>query len=144
MSLIAAALTLAFIAAPLGARAQFPESGAVANLRQPGTHVQIITSDAPPYGRANLNGKRIAIDCVAIQGQFYLTTLLIPWPTEGVVVVRGRQPGQTLWITILKHPLGKTRMSVRTTPGENWGWCGTGGVSFTEASPATGYIIITP
>jgi hypothetical protein len=142
--LIAFGLALASAAVPFRGEAKVTRYAVLADLQQAGSHVLIRSGDAAPYGKASLDGRRLEIKCLAVSGQLGVTYLLTPYLEEGVVVLRGSlKSGQLLWITILKHPLRKPQMSIRTTPGENWGWCGTGGASFYEATRASGYVIIT-
>lgn len=116
-----------------------------ADLRQAGTRVKILAGDISPYGSAKFNGTKLAIKCLKASGQVGLSYLLIPVSHEGVVVLKGQLPsGRMLWITILKDMFGEPRMSIRTSPGEDWGWCGTGGDSFYGAQRAWGKVIITP
>ena len=140
---IPALAILAVTAAPIGARAVPYVQVAAINLRQGATHVKATVSDVRPYGIARVNGKSVTVECVEIEGQVGLTTLLIPWIDEGTIVIRARQEnGRRLWIMIVKHPIFKALMSVKDHPDEDWGWCGTGGAAFTDATRANGYVLI--
>lgn len=141
--LIATVLMIA-VALPMPARGG---NGRIvrADLRQNGSRVEILAADISPYGSATFNGRKLAIKCLKASGQVGLSYLLIPVSHEGVVVLKGQLPsGRMLWITILSYMFGKPRMSIRSSPGEDWGWCGTGGASFYDARRAWGDVIITP
>ena len=138
-------LTAVTLAAPLRGVAKQPSVGVIADVQRDGQRVRIASPDGSPYGRASLNGRPLEIRCLEAMGSVGITYLLTPILRETVVVLKARErSGRLLWITILKKAFGKPRMSIRTSPGENWGWCGTGGSSFYEARKGSGYVIVAP
>jgi len=112
-----------------------------ADLHLGKTHFKMDAQESFPYGVASINGKRLQLNCVYANGQLAITYLLIPYLQSGWVVLKGTLPdGAVRYITLWDPVLGKPKMNIRTTRGDQ-GICG---ASFDGLAKAKGRLVITP